>query len=435
MASYTPNRNALKNFDPTALYLNSASKAPLLSREEEAAIARGIDEIQRKICEIVLDLPAVLEAVVMLGAKSQSDDFKVEEIVRLPAEAWESPVRYAKELKRVQEILVKLGTASKQWNDSIEELTNSSMRGLKGPKLKALTDQADKAGRDAKKIAIQLSLTHRQTDRLIEIYKQNSQQNPTLMKALAKLGHWEALRNTTKERLIRCNLRLVISIAKTYSSTGMEFIDLIQEGNSGLIKAVENFDYTKGFKFSTYATWWIRQAITRAIGNKGKVIRIPANMQEIVRKLLKAQRAYVQKNGCDPTPEELSQLMGISIKKVTIALEASQDPISLDGYTDDEDKNRLGDSIEDPNAMRPAEKNQMDNLRKQLHTVLETLDKKEQDIILMRFGLEDGRVRTLKETGDYFEISRERVRQIESKALSKLKHPTRAKQLMDLVMD
>jgi RNA polymerase primary sigma factor len=255
------------------------------------------------------------------------------------------------------------------------------------------------------------------------------------MASIAKLGKWELLRNTAKERLIRCNLRLVISIAKGYSSGGMEFIDLVQEGNAGLIKAVENFDYTKGYKFSTYATWWIKQAITRAMGNKGKVIRLPANMLDIVRKIIKAQRSFVQRNGCEPTAEELALITQLSLKKVNMALEAAQDPVSLDTYMDDEDKSKLSDFLEDPNARSPSDTTNLQTVRKMLQSVLETLDEKEQDIITMRFGLDDGRVRTLKETGCAFDISRERVRQIESKALAKLKHPTRTKQLMDLVMD
>ena len=245
----------------------------------------------------------------------------------------------------------------------------------------------------------------------------------------------ENQRNCAKEKIIKSNLSLVISIAKGYNSTGMEFIDLIQEGNSGLIKAVESFDYSKGFKFSTYATWWIRQAITRAIGNKGKVIRIPANVQEIVRKLYKAQRTYMQKHGNDPSPEDLAKLMKISLDKVVLAIEASQETISLDSYIDDEENSTLGSTIEDPNSLDPTERNYQENVRSELNKILGSLEPKEQEIIAMRFGLDDGVVNTLKDTGEYLNISRERVRQIENKAIQKLKHPSRISHLLKLVID
>jgi len=428
-------KSATRNLDPTWIYLNSASKAPLLTREQEGSVSRSIEEIQKKICQIVFELPSVLESLVFLGAKQKGENLKVEEIVRLPPQAWENPANYNREVKKIQGILTEIEVDFGVWKEAIAVYTDASLRGTSGAALKKLSDKMDAASKTARETAMKLSLTHRQTDRLIEVFKMKALANPTLMKSIAKLGKWELLRNTAKERLIRCNLRLVISIAKGYSSGGMEFIDLVQEGNAGLIKAVENFDYTKGYKFSTYATWWIKQAITRAIGNKGKVIRLPANMQDIVRKIIKAQRAYVQKNGCEATPEELTQITQLSMKKVVIAMEAAQDPVSLDSYMDDEDKSKLSDFIEDPAAGRPSDATNLQTLRKMIQSVLESLDEKEQEIIEMRYGLDDGRVRTLKETGDYFQISRERVRQIESKALAKLKHPSRTKALMDLVQD
>jgi len=424
-----------KSLDPTWLYLNAAAKAPLLSREQEGTICRSIEEIQKKICQIVFELPSVVHSVVILGAEQKGENLKVEEIVRLPASAWESTVNYEKAVKAIQKTLTRLEIDYNAWNAAIEAYTNASLAGKSATTIKKLADDMQKSGEVAQATVLEMSLTHRQTDRLIEVYKQKALLNPSLMKQTAKLGKWELMRNTAKDRLIRSNLRLVISIAKGYSSGGMEFIDLVQEGNAGLIKAVENFDYTKGYKFSTYATWWIKQAITRAIGNKGKVIRLPANMQEIVRKIIKTQRLYIQRNGCEPTAEELAALTQLSIKKVLMALEAAQDPVSLDSYSDDEDKSKLSDFIEDPTAGRPSDHTNLQTLRKMIQTSMDYLETKEQEIISMRFGLDDGRVRTLKETGEFFEISRERVRQIESKALSKLKHPTRIRQLMDMIRD
>lgn len=424
-----------RSIDPTWIYLNAAAKAPLLSREQEGTICRSIEEIQKKICQIVFELPDVVHSVVMLGAEQKGENLKVEEIVRLPAEAWETPANYDKAVKEIQKVLTRLEDEYNTWRKSISDFSTASLQGKTPQAMKQLSEVMQQAAEKAQATVLELSLTHRQTDRLIELYKQEAMANPSLMKSLAKLGKWEFMRNTAKDRLIRSNLRLVISVAKGYSSGGMEFIDLVQEGNAGLIKAVENFDYTKGYKFSPYATWWIKQAITRAIGNKGKIIRLPANMQEIVRKITKAQRLYIQRNGCEPTAEELAQLTTLSLKKVLMALEASQDPISLDSYADDEDKSRLADFIEDPTAGRPSDQTNLQTLRKMIQTSLSYLDEKEQDIISMRFGLDDGRVRTLKETGEYFEISRERVRQIESKAISKLKHPSRVRQLLDMIRD
>lgn len=421
--------------DPTSIYLSSAVKAPLLTREQEISISRSIDEIQNKICEIALDLPAVMESLVSIGDSESTESLKIEEIVRLPAQAWESTRQYDQAVKQIQLTLKEVTKRHETWKQSIQDYTDASIRGVQGDKLKKIKHDMDEAAANVKNKALELNLTHRQTDRLIEIFKANTMHTPAMFKALARIGHCENLRNTAKERLIRCNLRLVISIAKGYSSAGMEFIDLIQEGNSGLIKAVENFDYSKGYKFSTYATWWIRQAITRAIGNKGKVIRIPANMQEVVRRIVKAQRQYVQKNGCEPTPEELAQITHLSEKKVNLALEAAQDPISLDSYTDDEEKSRLGDYLEDSTAINPSDRTNAQQLRQQLSDVLDALDEKEREILVLRFGLEDGRVRTLKETGDAYGISRERVRQIETKALGKLKHPSRASKLVELLQE
>lgn len=273
------------------------------------------------------------------------------------------------------------------------------------------------------------------TDDSVKMYLKDIGQVPLLSleeeKELAK--RMQEGDKTARDKLSEANLRLVVSIAKKYSGKGMQFLDLIQEGNLGLMKAVEKFDYTKGFKFSTYATWWIKQSITRAIADQARTIRIPVHMVETINKTNRLQRQLLQTLGREPTPAEIAEKMGVTVEKVIEIQKIAQDPVSLEKPIGEEEDSHLGDFIEDNTSASPAEKAESRMLREQLLQVLNTLTPREQEVLRMRYGIDDARPKTLEEVGKEFNVTRERIRQIEAKALRKLRHPNRTKKLRDYI--
>jgi RNA polymerase primary sigma factor len=436
--------------DPVRMYLKQMGQVPLLTREQEVEISKRIEDAEIEVAKRLHHFGFVTEAYLDLADKLIKGKERFDRVIL--DKKIESRERYMKGLPKICDQLKQLH----QENDAIfRQLAAKNPRGRKKLQeefekniqtlnriytrfyfkqkiVEDFCDQVEEAMHKFWKYQRRLQADSKDKEfitKMRELQQRSWQTSTTFEKANKDLRHWlkEALK--AKTEMVEANLRLVISIAKKYTNRGLSFLDLIQEGNMGLMKAVEKFEYRRGYKFSTYATWWIRQAITRSIADQARTIRIPVHMIETINKLMRVQKQLVQEYGREPSPEEIAEEIHLPVERVRAVLKMAQQPISLQAPVGDSDDTSFGDFIEDKAADNPMEEAGFSMLKDKIKDVLDTLTEREREVLEQRFGLKDGYSRTLEEVGRQFQVTRERIRQIEAKALRKMRHPTRIRKL------